>query len=414
MILWLNPFTGLSGDMFLAALLDVGASADGVREAVASTGLTGWELHVNRVDAGGIVATRAEVTVEDGATSRRASDLLELIRRARPAPVAALAARALGAIAEVEGRLHGECPALVHLHEIGGLDTVVDTVGVAAGLHLLGVKEVRCAPLPLGLGEVVTRHGLLPAPAPATLALLTGARITGSTVAAETVTPTGAALLRAAGATYGPPPEMMVQACGYGAGARRFDDRPNVLVALLGDPAPAPGAATIGTDEPMVVLATNVDDVTAEVLAHVMAAALEAGACDAWISPVVMKKGRPGHVLHLLCPPARVRQLQELALAETGSLGIRAHAVRRLSLPRTTGTVEVAGHAIRVKFGPWGAKPEHDDLVAAAHDLGLPLREVAAAAVQACRGQDARGGEPDPGVRGRSHGTSVGETGAEP
>lgn len=389
MILWLNPFTGLSGDMMLAALLDLGASADDIREAVASTGLSGWELRVSRVDAGGIVATRAEVEVVDDTTSRPAAELLELIRRARPAPVGALAARAVSAIAEAEARLHGESVELVHLHEIGGLDTVVDTVGVAAGLHLLGVEEVHCAPLPLGRGAVATRHGLLPVPAPATLALLAGARVTGSNLAAETVTPTAAALLQAAGTTYGLLPEMIVKNSGYGTGTWRFPDRPNVVVAVLGDSAlPAGVPLGTGSGEPMVVLETNLDDVTGEILAHVLAAALDAGACDAWISPVVMKKGRPGHVLHLLCSPERAGELQAFTLAETGSLGIRASVVRRQSLPRTMKIVEVAGRRIRVKFGPWGAKPEHDDLVAAAHDLGLPVRDVAAAALQASPSQN--------------------------
>lgn len=377
MILWLNPATGLSGDMLLGALLDLGAPVEPVREAVASTGLTGWRLEAERVHVDGIRATRARVGVDDEATERRAAELLQRVRAASPPAVAALAARAVTAVAEVEAALHGTDPAEVHLHELGGLDTVVDTVGVAAALHALQVTRVCSAPVGVGSGEVHTRHGVLPVPAPATIALLAGARVRGIEVTGETVTPTGAALLRAAGADYGPMPAMRPVRTGYGAGTKRFPGRPNVLQAVLGEAESAPAG-----EEELVQLETNLDDVTGEVLGHLVGRLLAEGALDAWSVPAVMKKGRPAHIVHVLCRPGDVARLREVLFAETGTLGVRGRQVNRTALPRTTSVVDVEGHTVRVKRGPYGAKCEYEDLKAAAEALGLPLREVAARALR--------------------------------
>lgn len=435
MILYLNPFTGLAGDMLLAALLDAGASLEGVRKAVAATGLTGWRLDAERVRTGALVATRVRVEVDDDATERAASELIEMAARTG----LAVAGAALTAIAEAEGALHGVPVAEVHLHELGGHDTLVDIVGCAAAIAELGVTRVHCAPLPMGSGTVRTRHGVLPVPAPATLALLAGARVRGDAAPGETVTPTGAALLRALHTVYGPPPEMTLRATGYGAGTRVLPDRPNVTVAILGEPpegtaqgGPAaeavPGAAT-GTTRPgptggtapepgtasesaagttqagsaagavpgpaagtapepvyesraQVVLSTNLDDVTGETLGHVIERALAAGAADAWVTPAVMKKGRPAHVLHVLADPALADRLCDLIFTETGTLGLRRGTVDKLVLPRRFETVELYGRTVRIKHGPWGAKPEYDDLAELAAATGKPLRQLAREALR--------------------------------
>lgn len=380
MICWINPFTGLAGDMLLAALLDAGAPLRDVRAAIGATGLTGWELTCDRVIAHGLSASSIRVRVQDPETERGAAELIALAARASPRPVADLAVRALTAIAETESRLHRVSLASIHLHELGGHDTLVDVVGTAAALHALGVTEVYSAPLPLGTGRVRAAHGILPCPAPATVALLEGAAVTGSDLPGETVTPTAAALLRAAAARYGPPPPMTLARAGYGAGTRRLPDRPNVTSVVLGTALPA------AAGEPVDVLETNLDDITGEVLSHVIARALEAGALDAWVSPVVMKKGRPAHTLHVLARPEQTPALQELVLAETGSLGIRRLAVRRTVLDRHNTTVDLDGIPVRIKLGPHGAKPEHDDVAAAAAQLGLPLRDVARRALRMLAG----------------------------
>jgi uncharacterized protein (TIGR00299 family) protein len=374
MICWCNPASGLAGDMLLAGLLDAGAPAGFVRDAVASTGLTGWELDVSRIVTHGLAATRVDVRVTDQAASRRAAELIAMAARARPAPVAALAVRTLELIAATEAGLHGAPVDEVHLHELGGHDTIVDVVGVAAALHALDVDEVYCAPLPLGTGTVTTAHGVLPSPAPATMALLAGAVTIGTDVPGETVTPTAAALVRAIPAVFGPVPAMVPVRTGYGAGHRELADRPNVVSVTVAERSGPPSAA--------VLLETNVDDVTGETVAHVMARVLDEGALDAWVTPVLMKKGRPGQILTILAPPAAADALGGLLLAETGSLGLRRSTVDRQVLPREFRTVAVAGHAVRVKAGPHGAKPEYEDVARVAAALGLPLREVAARALE--------------------------------
>jgi uncharacterized protein (TIGR00299 family) protein len=389
------PFTGLAGDMLLAALVDAGAPLDAVRAAVADTGLTGWDLTVERVLTHGLSASRAVVSVSDDATSRKAGELIAMARRVRSRPVADVAVAALRAVAEVEGRLHGEDPDQVHLHELGGHDTLVDVVGVAAALHALGVRTVHCEPLPLGTGSVRTAHGVLPCPAPATAALLEGAVVTGTSLTGETVTPTAAALLRAVSADYRPPPPMWLSATGYGAGTRTLADRPNVAVVRIGD---VPGADRGGVaeagilgaeaaDHPpdvrdLVVLETNLDDVTGEVLGHVVGRLLDHGALDSWTTPAVMKKGRPAHVLHALATPETAGELERVMLAETGTLGVRRTAVRRTAAPRTTDVVHVHGMPVRRKHGPHHGKPEYDDAVAVARQTGLPLRAVLALAAE--------------------------------
>jgi pyridinium-3,5-bisthiocarboxylic acid mononucleotide nickel chelatase len=418
MILWLNPFSGISGDMLLGALLDLGAPMDEVRAAIASTGITGWTLTTEPVERAGLVARQAQVRVDDRIPERRAAELLTMARAARPAAAGQLAAAAISALAEAEGRLHGVPADQVHLHELGGVDTVVDTVGVGAALHALGVSAVWSAPLGLGAGVVDMAHGRFPAPAPATVALLEGAQVTGITgqlapaspagstevspggpaaakmawpLAGETVTPTGAALLRAMGCRYGPMPALRVAGSGYGAGARDVPGRPNVLPVLLGEPVAGTGlvqpqdplAGQAGrTDghpaaiETLLVVETTVDDVTGELLGELPSLLLAAGALDVWIAAVTGKKGRPAQVVTALCRPEAAGPVQARLLAETGSLGARQHQVQREALPRQETEVIVQGHRIRVKLGPHRAKPEHDDVAAAAQATGLALHQV--------------------------------------
>jgi uncharacterized protein (TIGR00299 family) protein len=371
----ISPFTGLAGDMLLAALVDAGAPLEKVKAAVASSGLTRWELRVETLLTHGLTAAHAVVDTTDDATSRHAAELIAMASRVRPAPVAKRAVATLRAIAEVEGRLHGETPDRVHLHELGGHDTLVDVIGVLAALHALDVSTVYCHALPIGTGTVHTAHGMLPCPAPATAALLQGARTVGSDLTGETVTPTAAALLRAVGARFEPSPESTLLATGYGAGTRSLPDRPNIAAVHLGD-------TTGAGHRELVVLETNLDDVTGELLGHTVAELLSAGALDAWVTPATMKKGRPAHVLHVLAEPEQAARLAHRVLAETGSLGLRQYAVRRTALTREFDTVDVGGVPVRRKHGPHGVKPEHDDVVAAARQLGLPARTVAALAAR--------------------------------
>jgi uncharacterized protein (TIGR00299 family) protein len=371
-ILWLNPTAGLSGDMLLGALLDLGAPLDAVRAAIASTGVQGWSVEPIRVQRQGIRALHAQVAVTDSASERSAVELIELVSGAQPEPVGAVARAAVLSLAEVEADIHGMSIDEVHLHELGGIDTVVDTVGVAAAAHALGLSSVWSTPLRLGHGQTMSAHGMLPVPAPATLALLAGVPIVGVPGGSETVTPTGAALLAALGCRYGEIPAMTLARTGYGAGTRDTPERPNVLTALLGLPT-----VTSSGREPLTVLETTVDDVTGEVLGQLIDRLLSAGAVDAWIASVTGKKNRPTQVITALCQPSDDAAVTAVLMAETGTLGVRRIDAQRDVLPRSEGRVIVAGHEARVKVGPHRAKPEYDDLVEIARATGAPVRVIA-------------------------------------
>ena len=372
MILWLNPTAGLSGDMLLGALLDLGAPLDAVRAAIASTGVQGWSVEPIRVQRQGIRALHAQVAVTDSASERSAAELIELVSGAQPEPVGAVARAAVLSLAEVEADIHGLSIDEVHLHELGGIDTVVDTVGVAAAAHALGLSSVWSTPLRLGHGQTMSAHGMLPVPAPATLALLAGVPIVGLPGGSETVTPTGAALLAALGCRYGEIPAMTLARTGYGAGTRDTPERPNVLTALLGLPT-----VTSSGREPLTVLETTVDDVTGEVLGQLIDRLLSAGAVDAWIASVTGKKNRPTQVITALCQPSDDAAVTAVLMGETGTLGVRRIDAQRDVLPRSEGRVIVAGHEVRVKVGPHRAKPEYDDLVEIARATGAPVRVIA-------------------------------------
>ena len=379
---WLNCAAGVSGDMLLGGLLDAGAPLEEIRATVRLVVPTGWALEGEKVTRGGVRATRAVVTADDDVPARRARDIAEMIGRAGlPARVEDVALRTVGALAAAEAAVHGDDPEAVHLHEAGGLDAVVDVVGTAAGLDLLEIEEVHASPVATGAGTTPTRHGPVPVPGPAVVELLRGAPLRLVESADEMVTPTGAALLRGMGARFDRP-EIVVDRQGFGAGSRDAPDRANVLQILLG--------RRQGAAEELVVLEANLDDATPEVLAHTVERALAAGAADAWLAPVVMKKGRPGVVLHVLAPPDAVHALEQLMVRETGTLGVRRHPVDRRALGRDWVEVAVGGCTVRVKRGLSGGSAvtlaaEYEDAKAAALALGRPLRDVMAEAVERAR-----------------------------
>jgi pyridinium-3,5-bisthiocarboxylic acid mononucleotide nickel chelatase len=385
MIIWLNPFSGISGDMLLGALLDLGAPIAAVRAAIAATGMTGWELTAAPVTRAGLRACQARVEVAEHVPERRAAELLAMAAAARPEAVARLATAAIAALAQAESQIHGVPVDQVHLHELGGVDTVADVVGVAAAVDALQVTGVWSAPVALGSGVAAMAHGRYPVPAPATVALLEGAQVTGAGLTeldGETATPTGAALLRALDCQYGALPAARIVATGYGAGSRDTAGRPNVLPALLCEPLPDPAAGPgPGSEQTLLVLETNVDDVTGELLGALPGLLLADGALDAWLTPVIGKKGRPGHVISALCSAAAADAVESRLLRETGSLGARRYDVRRRGLPRSGSGVVVAGHLVRIKVGPHRAKPEYEDVAAAARATGLPQRVIAERAI---------------------------------
>ena len=396
--LWLDPGFGASGDMLLGVLVGLGAPVDDLRADLDQLDVAGWSLEVSTVQRAGIGATRVEVQLADSAPGsdhargsgpaaghRSWSSIDSLLAAsALPPEVVDGARRTFRLLGEVEAAIHGVALDEVHFHEVGAVDAIVDIVATWAALARLGVTAVHAGPVGLGSGGTVsTAHGELPVPAPATLDLLEGVPVAGLPTPTESVTPTGAALLRTIVTSWGPIPAGTLRVAARGAGGRDPSTHPNVITGVLLDTDPTSYTGGAEHTVTATVLATNLDDATGETLGHALERLLEAGADDAWLVPIGMKKSRPGHELRVLCRPDLVDELRELIFAMTGTLGIRTEAVTKHVLPRRFETVEVHGHRIRIKIGPYSAKPEHDDLVAASRATGLPVRQLRAAAQQA-------------------------------
>jgi len=374
--LHLDPVTGVSGDMLLGALVDAGAPLDAIRTDLDLLGIADWKLSTERVTRHGLTGTLATVATADTAHHRDAAELTRIVTTAglRPA-VTERALAVLRRIAEVEAAIHGIPVEQVHFHEVGALDTLVDVVGVCSALDHLGVTSMTCTALPTGAGTVTTAHGELPVPVPAALALIAGTgiewRFTDDPI--ELVTPTGAALVAefarpALGATTD------VTAVGYGFGQSTRLPRANHCRVVLG----SPGAA--GTDT-VVRLGATIDDQSPEELAVAVERVLAAGAVDAWLAPVSMKKGRLGSDLTVLCRAADEQRIVDALFTHTTTLGVRRDTVARHVAERELVEVSVDGHTIRVKLRRrngvlLGAKPELDDCAAAAVALGLTVESL--------------------------------------
>lgn len=381
--LWCNPALGVAGDMWMAALIDAGADEQFVRTQLDSLALAGWRLDLSPTTRRGLVAVRADVQTEEQHHHRSWSSIDELLGSSSLDPaVADGARRTFRALGEAEARVHGVSIDEVHFHEVGALDAIVDIVGSWAAVVSLDVGRVVVAPVGLGSGTAPMAHGTVPVPAPAVLELLVGHPTVPVAHAGETATPTGVALLVTMATDWGPAPAGTIVAVGRGAGTLDPPTHPNVVTAVVSasSGAVAEGAAE---DDPIqaVVIETNVDDVTPEVLGHLIELALGRGADDAWVTPILMKKGRPAHQLSVLCRPALSDTLREVVMSETGTLGVRVRLLDKYESPRRIASVELDGHRVRIKVGPYGAKPEHDDVVAAAAATGRTLRSVAADAL---------------------------------
>jgi uncharacterized protein (TIGR00299 family) protein len=391
-IAYLDTFSGISGDMTVGALLHLGLPLDALREAVKMLALPDVELSAERVLRSGIEATKFHVRVRGehpdhgahahGHAHRAYAEIRDLLARsALAARVKADALAVFARLADAEGRVHGVPPDSVEFHEVGALDAIVDVVGAALGFAHLGVDAVYVGPLPLGRGRVQTAHGPLPVPAPAVVELLRGRPVCPEDGSAELVTPTGAAIV-AALARPEAVPQMRMQAVGYGAGDRTLSDRPNVLRVQVGEPIVPAGA-----DE-VLVLETTIDDMSPQLYEHVLERLLAAGARDAFLVPVVMKRSRPGTMLRVLADPADRDRLAGIVFAETSTIGLRYTRWGRIVLPREERTVETQYGVVRVKVarapdGTLNVAPEFEDCRRLAGERGVPLKAVHQAALAA-------------------------------
>jgi pyridinium-3,5-bisthiocarboxylic acid mononucleotide nickel chelatase len=378
---WYHCFSGIAGDMALGALVDAGADIDEVRSLFERIPVSGWTLHAEPVLRAGMASTHVVVRCQETSVVRTYGHIAAMVEEARlPDRVRKRALATFQALATAEGRIHRRPPEQVHFHEVGALDAIVDIVGTACALEVLGVDEVYASPVANGMGMTRAAHGVLPIPAPAVVELLRGAPTYGVDVPHELTTPTGAALLAANVVGWGPMPSMEIGAIGFGAGTREIDGRPNVVQVVLGQRVSA-----LSSGQPVMQLEVNVDDATGETLAHTIGALLDAGAHDAWVVPIVMKKGRPAYTVAALCDTALAAQIADVLRRETGSLGVRGATLDRWPSARTAEEVEVAGFPVRVKVSAGRVKVEHDDAARIAKRTGLPLREVVSLAEESAR-----------------------------
>jgi pyridinium-3,5-bisthiocarboxylic acid mononucleotide nickel chelatase len=371
---------GIAGDMLLAALLDAGASQSRLEAIPEQLGIGPVEIRVERVERRGIAALHVEVVPPDEPPPRTWRRMRELIESSDlPGPVSARALATFSRLAEAEAAVHGAPVDDVHFHELGGVDTLVDVCGAAALLDDLAIERLTCSPLPLAHGTTRTAHGVLPLPAPATVELLRGAQITGEEGHKELVTPTGAALAVTLAESYGPPPALVLESVGYGAGSDDPPERPNVLRVLIGTAVP-------DAVREVVLLETNLDDLNPELVPDAVERCFTAGALDVWTSAAQMKKGRPGIVLSALARPAAERAVAAAILEETSALGVRVSRLARYELEREERIVDVDGGTVRVKVGRLDGRvvnvaPEHDDCAAVARRSGRPVKAVWAEAL---------------------------------
>ncbi|MEX0682178.1 MAG: nickel pincer cofactor biosynthesis protein LarC [Dehalococcoidia bacterium] len=373
---YVDCFSGVSGDMLLGAIIDAGVPAEALREELARLPLDGYTLDARKVIRASIAATHVSVAVQGEPEPRTFREVAELIAGSRlPEADKDGGTRVFRGLAEAEAAVHGETIETLHLHDVGAVDAIVDVMGTVAGLRLLGVEAVFCSPLPAGEGEAHGPHGTLPVPAPATLELLRRANAPlrrADAVVGEAVTPTGAAIVTTL--AHFERPEMTVERVGYGAGSRDPEGRPNVLRLWTGE-----GAA--GATRPMVLIETNIDDMTPEMLGYALEKLLAEGAADAWFTPLQMKKNRPGVMLSAICSEADEEKIARLILRETSTLGVRVRPVSRWEAEREVIEFEsslgpAAAKVKRLPGEPPSIAPEYEACWRLAEASGMPIVDV--------------------------------------
>lgn len=370
-IAYLDCFSGISGDMLLGALLDAGLEMDSLKSYLQRLPITGYEISAKKVEKHHLAGTKLTVNTEIKLPNLPA--MIDLLEKAGIEPeIKEPSIRIITKMAQAEARVHGRTPEGVHLHEVGSLDTIIDVVGALYGFRQLGVKKIFSSPLALGRGKIRTAHGYIPLPSPATCELVKGFPVYSPGIEAELTTPTGAAIVTGIASNFGPLPQMRIEDIGYGAGERDLPDSPNLLRLFIGQ-----SQEKYETDE-VVVIQTNIDDQNPQIYDYLFERLFEAGALDVYLTPVQMKKNRPGILLTVLVEHAFQDQIISLILAETTSLGVRLSRHKRQKLSRKIKTVDTKYGPIRVKVAKFGDKqkitPEYEDIKQVAREQQIPLR----------------------------------------
>jgi len=376
-VLYFDLIGGASGDMILGALVDAGLSADVLSARLDALHLEDFQLQVRRVTKNGFSATKVDVLVADDVPERHLAEIEEIVTDSDLGPeIKAQAMTIFRRLGQAEADIHGTSLEKVHLHELGGVDTIVDVVGALVGLDALEIERVYASEVPLGRGFIRGAHGQIPLPAPATVALLRDAPVRGREIDSELVTPTGAVLLSHLAESFGPIPPMELKSVGYGAGGRDLPF-PNLVRVLIGEQADA-GSATV---ESLVMLETNIDDLNPEFYDHVVVSLFDAGALDVTLAPIQMKKNRPATQIQVLSKPSDANLLERILFRETSTLGIRRRVIERHALRRSMIRVETRYGTVRVKVarladGETKFAPEYDDCRQLARQHDIPLREI--------------------------------------
>jgi uncharacterized protein (TIGR00299 family) protein len=374
-ICYLDAFSGISGDMTVGALLDAGANARGLLEALNALGL-GAAYSVEKTKRRGITATKFTVSGGETKAHRHLSHIEKIIDAATlPHPVKTNSIAVFRRLGESEAAVHGVPVEKVHFHEVGAVDSISDIVGACWAAHDLGVEEMHLSPINVGSGTVNTEHGVLPVPAPATASLLTGKPIYSRGPELELTTPTGAALSVTLGRTFGPMPALAIESIGYGAGSKDFPEHANVLRAIVGEARRAPEALTI------TVIEANIDDSTPELLGYAMERLFDSGALDVTFQPVFMKKNRPATLLRVLARPEDAVLLNRIIFEETSTIGVRTYTAERTVQARDLIDVETPYGTVRVKVTGDNRSPEYEDCRKLALQHNVPLKVVMAAAI---------------------------------
>jgi uncharacterized protein (TIGR00299 family) protein len=393
--LYFDCFAGASGDMILGALVSAGAEPGELIEQLELLGVAGWQIDFAKVDRSGISATYAHVTTAHEHAHRHLSDILKIIYESGLSDgVKDRAARIFSRLAEAEGRVHNKPIEKIHFHEVGAIDAIIDVCGAAICFELLGIDRFVCSPLRVGAGMADMAHGRFPIPPPAVAELLKGKPIYAGDIEGEFVTPTGAAIISTVCDQFGPLPRIKIEASGYGAGTRIHKAFPNALRVFVGE-TEEPSA---GIDEMLLMIETNIDDMSPHLFGYVMDRAFEMGALDCYLTNTQMKKNRPGMLISILCRPDDREKFLQMLFAETTTIGARSYEVARRALPRETLRVQTQFGPIDVKVahgdnGAVNAMPEFEQCRAAAQKARVALREVQEAARAAYADGTVRGSE---------------------
>ena len=374
---YFDCFSGISGDMTLGALMDAGVSIDTLRAGLAKLSLPGYELKAEKVNRSGIAATKAHVIIDrKNQKSRHLSDIMDIIEGSSLSQtVKEKSGRIFRRMAAAEAKVHGTIPDKIHFHEVGAVDAVVDIVGSVIGLDHLGITQIITSSINVGSGTVHTSHGIFPIPAPATAELLKGIPFYQSSTQFELATPTGAAIISTLSNSFGPLPAMKVDRIAHGAGDKDFSDRPNILRLMIGE------LVANYEEDTSIVIETNIDDMSPQVYEYIIERLMEQGAQDVYLSPIIMKKGRPAILLSVLTERSKTDALLDIVFHETTSIGARIQEVGRKKLRREIKEVDTVYGRVGVKVSKRGNEiltvtPEYDDCRRIAEEKKVPLKKV--------------------------------------